>query len=298
LVTGGFRAQYFSLDRPSLLPLASAPYQGVTINSPPAAYTGDGSVAYFFRKTNTKLRGHVGRGYRAPSLYERFGSGFDSTFGYTTYGDPRLAPEHSISFDSGIDQTFANGWVRASATYFYTTLQQIIAFATLTGPPDPFGRFFGYYNSRGGISRGVETKLAVSPIAALNFSASYTFVNAIERSPSIPGIQQTLEIPRHQFSAMATWRAGKRMMFTFDTLDASNYLAPVFPDFVTAFTTRAYSFDGVRRVNAGASYRLPLGEFRAVRFFVRAENLLNQNYFENGFRTPRRTANGGIQYEF
>jgi hypothetical protein len=25
---------------------------------------------------------------------------------------------------------------------------------------------------------------------------------------------------------------------------------------------------------------------------------LDQNYFENGFRTPGRTANGGIQYEF
>ncbi len=76
----------------------------------------------------------MGRGYRAPSLYERFGSGFDSFFGYTTYGDPRLAPEHSIAFDAGIDQTFAKGRVRASATYFYTTLQQVIAFATLTGP--------------------------------------------------------------------------------------------------------------------------------------------------------------------
>ena len=51
-------------------------------------------------------------------------------------------------------------------------------------------------------------------------------------------------------------------------------------------------------MNAGASYRLPLGEFRAVRFFVRAENLVDQDYFENGFRTPGRTANGGIQFEF
>src|SRR5579872_1095198 len=297
LVTGGFRAQYFSLDRPVLLPLASAPYQGVAIHSPPAAYTGDGSIAYFFRKTNTKLRGHVGRGYRTPSLYERFGSGFDSTFGYTTYGDPRLAPEHSISFDAGIDQTFAKGHVRASATYFYTALQQVIAFATLTGP-DPFGRFFGYYNSGGGISRGAETKIALSPFAALNFSASYTFVNAAERSPSIPGIVRTLEIPRHQFSATAAWRAGKRTMLTFDTLDSGNYLGPMFPDFVNTFSTRAYRFDGLRKVNAGVSYRLPLGEFRAVRFFVRTENMLNQNYFENGFFTPRRTANGGIQYEF
>jgi len=299
MLTGGFRAQYFSLDRPLLLPLASAPYQGVALNSPPAAYTGDGSVAYFIRQTNTKLRGHVGRGYRAPSLYERFGAGFDSFYGYSTYGDPRLAPEHSTSFDGGIDQTFAKGRVQASASYFYTRLQQVIAFKTLTGP-DPFGRFLGYYNSQGGLSRGVETRVAASPVAALNFSASYTFVNAVERTPAVPGSDnlRTLVIPRHQFSASAVWRAGKRTVLTFDTLDAGNYLAPVFPDFVTAFATRVYRFDGLRRINVGASYRLPLGEFRALRFFVRAENLSDQDYFENGFRTPRRTANGGIQYEF
>jgi vitamin B12 transporter len=297
LVTGGFRAQYFALDRPLFLPAASAPYQGISFASPPAAYTGDGAAAYFLRTTNTKVRAHVGRGYRSPSLYERFGAGFDSTFGYTTYGDPRLAPEHSIAFDAGIDQTFAKGHMRASGTYFYTRLQEVIAFATLSGA-DPFGRFFGYYNSRGGLSRGVETTLALSPIAALNVSATYAFVNAAERTPSIPGVVRTLEIPRHQFSAAAVWRAGKRTILTFDTLDAGNYLAPIFPDFVTAFATRAYRFNGLRRINAGASYRLPLAEFRAVRFFVRGENLLNQDYFENGFRTPGRTANAGIQFEF
>ena len=297
VATGGFRAQYFTLNRPALLPAASAPFQGISFASPPAAYTGDGSAAYFIRRTNTKLRGHVGRGYRAPSLYERFGSGFDSFFGYTTYGDPRLESEHSIAFDAGIDQSFGNGKVHASATYFYTRLQRVIAFAQLSGT-DPFGRFFGYFNSKGGLSRGVETNLAVTPIAALNISASYTFVNAVERTPVVGDVLRTFVIPRHQFSAAAAWRAGKRTMLTFDTLDAGNYLGPVFPDFVHAFSTRVYRFDGLRRVNAGASYRLPLGEFRAARFFVRAENLLDQEYFENGFRTPGRTANGGIQFEF
>ncbi len=297
MVTGGFRAQYFTLDRPLFLPAASAPYQEISFASPPAAYTGDGSVAYFIRKTNSKLRGHVGRGYRAPSLYERFGTGFDSFFGYTTYGDPRLAPEHSISFDGGIDQTFAKGRVRASAAYFYSQLQQVIDFKTLTGA-DPFGRFFGYYNSQGGLSRGVETNVAFSPLPALAISASYTFVNAVERTPVVGDNLRRFVIPRHQFSAMATWRVGKRTVLTFDTLDMGNYLDPVFPDFVTRFTTLVYRFEGVRRINAGASYRVPLGEFRAVRFFGRAENLLDQNYFENGFRTPGRTANGGIQFEF
>jgi len=297
VATGGFRAQYFALNRPAFLPAASAPFLGISFASPPAAYTGDGSAAYFIRRTSTKLRGHVGRGYRAPSLYERFGSGFDSFFGYTTYGDPRLESEHSITFDVGIDQSFGNGKVRASATYFYTRLQRVIAFAQLSGT-DPFGRFFGYFNSKGGLSRGVETNLAVTPIARLNISASYTFVNAVERTPVVGDVLRTFVIPRHQFSAAAAWTAGKRTMLTFDTVDAGNYLGPVFPDFVHAFSTRVYRFDGLRRVNAGASYRLPLGEFRAARFFVRAENLLDQEYFENGFRTPGRTANGGIQFEF
>ena len=77
--------------------------------SPTPAYTGDASVAYLFRKTGTKLRAHVGRGYRAPSLFERFGTGFDPVYGYSVYGDPRLKPEHSTSLDGGIDQTFLQG---------------------------------------------------------------------------------------------------------------------------------------------------------------------------------------------
>lgn len=297
ILTGAFRAQSFVLDRPALNPAASAPFQNAAFPSPPAAYTGDGSAAYFIRRTGTKFRAHVGRGYRAPSLYERFGTGFDSFFGYSTYGDPRLEPERTITFDTGIEQTFARGKARASATYFYARLQRVITFASLRGA-DPFGRFFGYFNSQGGLSRGLELSGKASPLRILDVSATYTFVNAAERAPIVGDGLRTFVIPRHQFSASATWRAGSRMVLTLDTLASGNYLAPVFPDFVRAFSTRVYRFDGVRRVNAGASYRLPLGEFRAARFFVRAENLGGQDYYESGYRTPGRTANGGVQFEF
>ena len=87
-MSGAFRAQYFVLDRPIFAPLASAPYQGISFGAPPPAYTADGSIAYSFRGSGTKLRAHVGRGYREPSLFERFGAGFDPTFGYSVYGDP------------------------------------------------------------------------------------------------------------------------------------------------------------------------------------------------------------------
>jgi len=88
--------------------------------------------------------------------------------------------------------------------------------------------------------------------------------------------------------------------FLHERANSGDYLAPVFGDGTSPnfFAERALRFEGVRRVNTGLSYRLPLGEFKAARFYVRGENLLDQNYFESGFRTPGRTALGGMQFEF
>ena len=297
-ISGAVRAQYFTLDAPVFSPMAYAPYQGTAFPAPPAAYTADGSIAYFFRKSGTKLRAHVGRGYRAPSLFERFGAGFDPVYGYSVYGDPRLTPEHSIGLDTGIDQTFLGGRLRASATYFYTWLQNVINFDTsgvVDAATDPWGRYVGYLNTRGGISRGVETSVAVAPTRSLNITAAYTYINAIERAPIVSNVLQTFVVPKNQFSFVATERATSRLLLTADTRDSSNYLAPVFG---SNFVTQVYRFGGLHKVNLGASYRLPLGEFQAVRLFMRAQNIFNQTYFESGFPTPARTAMGGIQFEF
>jgi len=296
-ISGAFRAQFFTLDSPGFLPLESAPYQGIAFPSPTPAYTGDGSVAYFFRKTGTKLRAHVGRGYRAPSLFERFGAGFDPVFGYTVYGDPRLKPEHSISVDAGFDQTFFQGRVKTSASYFYTWLQDVISFDTsgaIDPATDPFGRFIGYLNTRGGISRGVEMSAALAPTRSLKVTAAYTYVNAIERAPIVGDVLQTFVVPRNQFSLLVTEQPTSRLLLSFDTLASSSYLGPIYGDVVT----QTFRFPGIHKINLGASYRLPLKEYRAIRFFVRADNIFNQTYFENGFLTPGRTASSGLQYEF
>ena len=296
-LSGAVRAQYFSLDAPVLTPTAFAPYQGSNFPAPPAAYTGDGSAAYFFRASGTKVRAHVGRGYRGPSLFERFGAGFDPVYGYTVYGDPRLTPEHSLGFDAGIDQGMMHGRVKLSASYFYTSLENVITFDTsgLIDPAtDPWGRFLGYRNSRGGISRGLETSAAVAPNRNLNITAAYTYIDAMERVPLVSNVLQTFVVPKNQFSFVATERATSRLLLTLDTRQSSNYLAPVYGDFVT----QVYRFDGIRKVNLGASYTIPVSEFRSIRLFARTENIFNQTYFESGFPTPGRTARGGLQFEF
>lgn len=297
-VSAAFRTQLFSLSQPMLQPLQFAPYQGGTFAAPPDAYTGDGSVAYSFFGSGTKLRAHVGNGYRASSLYERFGTFFGS-FGYSTYGDPRLRPDRSIAFDAGIDQSLLDDRVRLSTTWFYTRLQEVIVFdfsGAISPVTDPFGRFGGYRNTNGGLARGIELSVSASPSRSLDLSGSYTYTNADQRQPLVPGILRSFAIPDHQFSLVATQRIGPRVSLNFDLIASSSYLAPLFD--MNTFANRAFEFGGPAKADLGASYRWPLSESQAVRFFGKVENLFDRTYYESGYRTPGATAVGGVQFEF
>ncbi|MDP3001157.1 MAG: TonB-dependent receptor plug domain-containing protein [Bryobacterales bacterium] len=297
-LAGSFRTQFFSLSQPLLMPPGSAPYSGMKFTAPPAAQTGDGSASYLFRRTGTKFRAHLGRGYRAPSLYERFGT-YYSSYGYSAYGDPRLRPDRSIAADAGVDQTLWNNRARLSATYFYTRLQEVVIFdfsGAIKPAVDPYGRYGGYRNTNGGLARGVETGASVVPTRSLSLTTAYTYTDARQRTPLIAGVWRSYVVPCHQFSAAATQRLSSRLTAVFDLLVSSDYLAPVFNP--VTYASRAYRFPGIRGAQLGANYRLPLGEFRALRFFAKVNNLMNQTYFESGFRTPGATVLGGLQFEY
>ena len=298
-ISAAFRTQFFNLRQPRFTPAAGSPYAGLTFQSPPTAYTGDASVAYLFRSSGTKMRAHAGNGYRAPSLYERFGT-FFSSFGYDVYGDPRLRPDRSVAFDAGVDQTFSQNRVRASATYFYTELQKVIVFdfsGLINFATDPFGRFGGYLNTDGGIARGLELSLTAAPTRSLSVSAAYTYTRALQRKPQLKGVLRSLVIPDHQFSFVATQRFGRRVLVNLDFSAQSDYLAPIFD--LNTFTNRAYRFRGIAKADLGLSYTLPLGgERRALRFFGYLDNLFDREYFESGFRMPGRAGRAGGTFIF
>lgn len=293
-----FRTQLFSLQQPKFTPTASAPYGGIVFQSPPRAFTGDGSLAYMFRSSGTKLRAHLGNGYRAPSLFERFGTFFGG-FGYSIFGDPRLRPDRSIAVDAGLDQTLFQNRLRASATYFYTRLQEVIIFdfsGTINPATDPFGRFGGYRNTAGGIARGVELSMMATPSRTLNVSAAYTYTKSLQRTPQVPGVLRSLIIPDHQLSVVATQRFGRRLLLNFDLSASSDYLAPILDP--NTFATRAYRFRGLGKADLGGSYTLPLSESRSLRFFGYMDNLFGREYFESGFRTPGRAGRAGASLSF
>jgi iron complex outermembrane receptor protein len=302
-LAGGFRAQYFSLDKPTFS-ITNAPYLNVTLSNPPAAYTFDGAVSYFFRKSGTKLRAHVGNGYRVPSLFERFGT-FFSSFGTPSFvplGDPRLKPERSIAFDVGIEQNAAKDKVRLSATYFYTRLTDIIAFGSLP-QPDPFGRLNflsggGYQNSKGGIARGAEFSAKARPSGSTDLFASYTFTNSSQRTPQVggSGVLKTLGVPNHQLTLVATQRFAKRAWINFDLLLTSSYLAPIFSNF--SFSSYVYRFNGNRKGDLTGGYTFGLKNDKSLRVYATVENVFNQEYFENGFKTAKATARIGTTFVF
>jgi vitamin B12 transporter len=283
-----------SLDLPTFSGAVS-PYPAAP--QPPAAYTGDASIAYFLKSTSTKLRGHVGNSFRLPSLYERFGGflfdGFDLAL-----GDPRLAPERAISFDLGIDQYLFHDHLKLTGSYFYSHLQQVIGFQSFPpGYVDPYGRSEGYYNTGGGISRGVELSGEFHPTRKTSVFASYTYTNAKDRiseylgTPSLP-----LQVPRimpNVVTIVATQQLPKHIDLGMDFWGGSDYLFPIY-----GFEGYAYRFSGPRQLGLDAGYTVSFDERRSARLYVRVSNALDQTYYEEGFRTPQRWAVGGIRFGF
>jgi vitamin B12 transporter len=272
------RIQNFNLSQPKFGDIRS----DQIFKSPPTAYTADGSISYLFSTSGTKLRAHVGNGYRVPSLYERF----------SIYGDSNLRPDRSIAFDTGIDQSFKQGRLRTSATYFYTRLQEVIDFLFIASDlRRPYG---GYTNTGGGLARGVELSVETMPIESLRLTTSYTYTNADQNRSGIVGFNRAFIISDHMFSLTLNQRIGRRIDVTFDLFAASDYAYPAFYS-----ESKAIIFDGPIKADLGASYTLPLGDDRrSLRFYGKVDNIFDRTYFEQGFYAPGAAFVGGLTYKF
>lgn len=279
------RGQWFRIraaDRPGFLG---------SIN-PESSITGDGSIAYFIPSTGTKLRAHVGNGFRAPSLFERFGAGTFAQAGFTRFGDPTLRAEQSISVDGGFDQRIANDRARFGATYFYSHLQRVVAFNSFfVIDPLGAGRFSGYENRPGGFARGVETYLEAASWRGADLRASYTFTNS-DRFVQGSGLQREYVIPKHLFGLNINQRY-RSFAVSLDLNHTGSHIGPIFEnDF--PFRTAELTFGGYTKADLFARYQRRTSERVTLTFFGGADNLFNVTYFENGFRNPGTVARGGI----
>ncbi len=289
-----------SLDQPSLIGGVS-PYSNLGLPSPPDAYTGDASVSYFLAHTSTKLRAHTGNSFRLPSIYERFGGYFYGGT-YFAFGDPRLSPERAVSGDVGFDQLLFRQTLKVSGTYFYSRLQQVIGFFDFPpGYVDPYGRTGGYYNTGGGIARGIELSGDFHPSRSSTVFASYTYTNARDRTSQyytgtgVDPLQSPRILPQ-LITIVATQQFGPHIDAAIDFGGGSDYLYPLYG--ISASASNAYLFEGPRQLGISGGYSLRFSERTAARFYARLSNALNQNFYEDGFQTPRRWAVAGIRFSY
>lgn len=283
--SAAFRTQGFTIKNPQSIPEV----QDVGV---PRATTGDGSLAYLFRNSGTKLRAHVGNSFRAPSLSERF-----VLFRGQRIGNPFLRPERGLSVDGGIDQTLFDNKLRASATYFYNRLQEIITSTTL----------FREINAPGALSRGVELSLVTSPTRGLDINTAYTFTNSNQvqsfsvlrsdnvRLPAGASVE-SFSIPRHTFSLEVNKAFQNGLNVNFDLNAISKHNFPLFdPVF---FSQVLVSFEGYTKADLSLGYTRRFSPARSLRFYVKVDNLFDRGYIEEGFRAPGRTGLAGTVLSF
>jgi vitamin B12 transporter len=283
--SAAFRTQSFTIKNPQSVP----EIRDIDVKR---ALTGDGSVAYNFQSTGTKLRAHVGNSFRAPSLTERF-----SLFQGRRIGNPFLRPERGLSVDGGIDQEILKGKVRAGATYFYTRLQEVIVSTSLVNT----------VNGRGALSRGVELSLAASPLRGLDVNTSYTYTRS-DQAQVFPTLRSdnvlipvgstipSFDIPRHSFSLQVNQLVGESFNINFDLYSVSRHNFPLFDPIF--FSQVIFTFDGYTKADLGAGYTWRMDDSKQVTFYAKVDNILNRRIFEEGIRSPRAAAVAGLRFRF
>ncbi|MBI4463264.1 MAG: TonB-dependent receptor [Acidobacteria bacterium] len=285
-----FQAQWYGLDPPRFNDATNNPYGSVANLDIPATYNGDASLAYFLTKLGTKLRLHVGNGYRSPSLFERFGGGGLSAF-RSYFGNPELHPERSTFLDGGFDQLLLRDYLRVSGTYFYSHLQTIIV-----DPFSPINPTLRYLNLKGGNARGLELSVSFRPASNLDFSGSYTYVNFDQPSPTLAGETRALGLANHQATFQMNLRPSRKMHWNLRVLAVSDHDFPVFSP--TTFRSEAYRFGGYARLDWTGTYILSQSGKSRLQWLMNVDNLLNRKYYYGGFLAPKATVRTGIRWDF
>ena len=207
-----------------------------------------GRLAAAWQATDTvTLRGALARGYRAPSIFERFGEPL-----FSIAANPDLQPESSDSAEVGIDVRFQTG-VALTATAFYLLVENKIDYV--------FGEPTSYQNVPGrSKSKGIELSGKIPLGDRFTLGANYTYTDARRAD----GIRQS-RVPRHDVGLSLDAEIADRLNGTL----AIQHVADR-PD--DGFPSRAMSAFTV--VNASLHYAVT----DSLDMSFRIDNLFNEQY--------------------
>ena len=164
-LSGGARLDLMAVDGGSLTAFAS-PRIGVTIPTDHRAR--DGGV----------LRASVGRGFRAPTMAERFVR--TVALGFQVVPNPTLRPEQAWSFEVGHISPPLFGFMRLDAAAFWTEARDLIEPQVLLIPPDTI--LIQLQNVVRARLAGIDASIVAAPIPQrLTATLGYTYLDTHRR---------------------------------------------------------------------------------------------------------------------
>ncbi len=230
------------------------------------------AAARLFPDIGTKLRGSVGTGFKAPSVFQLYASSI-SNFGVFR-GNPNLQPEESRSWDAGVDQSLFGGRATLGLGYFETQVKNLIV-GTATQNVNI---------GRADIS-GVELSASAKLTETVEANAAYTFLRARDATTGA----ELLRRPRHKATGAVSWRPGADWQVTGDVLFVGRRSD------VDALTFATHRVSSYLVFGLAASYELSAN----ATLFGRFDNLLDRRYEDpDGFVQPGRGFYVGARAQF
>jgi vitamin B12 transporter len=210
-----------------------------------------------------RIRASFGEGFKAPTLYQLFGS---------FVGNTALEPETSRSFEAGIEKGDRNGVLHLAATAFRRDSRNLI----------DLDSSFVYQNVARARAEGFELELGARVTDNFHAQAAYTWLKARDLSAN----RDLARRPRHALSLSTDWTTplaglalGADLRLQGDSVEYDFFGTPIPLDGFVVATLRA---------------SVPLGEH--FELHGRVENLGNVDYqTAAGFNSPGRSAYAGVR---
>lgn len=213
-----------------------------------------------------RLRGSIGEGFKAPTLYQLFGS---------FVGNPALAPEKSRSYEAGIEKGNRNAGLHFAATWFLRNTRNLI----------DLDSSFQYQNVAQARAQGFEVELGAQVSERFHAQAAYTYLNARDRTLG----RDLARRPRNAVTLSADWQTplgglglGGDLRFASKAVEYDFLGTPSTLDSHVVVTVRA---------------SVPVTE--RIEMFGRVENIGDEHYeLASGFNTLGRSAYVGARARF
>lgn len=232
-------------------------YGGQTTFAANAAFAPNGGA--------TLLRASYAEGFRAPTLSE----------GQPPFGNPALRPETAENIDIGIEQRLLDDRAIIGVTWFRRTSDDLIAFSFATFQSENIDR---------ARASGVEVELALRPTDRVDVRASWSRIDAINRSPGAAFGNRLALRPQDSVTLTADWATPWRVKLG----TTVNLVGDSFDD-----AANTVPLDGYALVALRAALTLGAG----LEAFARVENLFDANYVTvAGYSTYGRGAFAGVRW--